>query len=306
LSETASQSTPITNSSVIKKRNELFEKEYQRQESLVTRVEKIKIEVKGPPEDVVLVMNKRLSTPYNCAMHIHQSLLQRAVVAEVNGEPWDMHRPLVDDCTLEFRHFKEADPFVVNKAFWRTGSFLLGYAAERVFKDSFYVELHSWPAPDISSGSFVYDVDLKISNWKPTLDELNTVSMVVRKLCLEDMRFQRMEVDVNLALKMFQDNRFKVEQIPRIASHSVSENTVTLYRLDDHVDISYGPMISSTSQIAKFHVTAAIPVETSCGLLYRIQAVGLPTQIPLNYFAFSVLCDRAKKLNRLPLPKQPA
>ncbi len=36
------------------------------------------------------------------------------MLALVNGEPWDMHRPLEDDCELKFLHFKDEDPHHCN------------------------------------------------------------------------------------------------------------------------------------------------------------------------------------------------
>ncbi|XP_076334115.1 large ribosomal subunit protein mL39-like [Tachypleus tridentatus] len=75
-------------------------------------------------------------------------LTQQSVLAEVNGKLWDMHRPLEENCTLRFLHFKTEDPFQVNKAFWRSCSFLLGLVLEKALRDDFYVELHSWPKPN--------------------------------------------------------------------------------------------------------------------------------------------------------------
>ena len=50
-------------------------------------------------------------------------LMKRSLVAEVDGELWDMHRPLQKDCTLKFFHVKTTDAqqaFLVNKTFWRS------------------------------------------------------------------------------------------------------------------------------------------------------------------------------------------
>ena len=46
---------------------------------------------------------------------LQELLMERSVLALVNGEPWDMHRPLVEDCTLQFLHFKDEDPTVCNE-----------------------------------------------------------------------------------------------------------------------------------------------------------------------------------------------
>lgn len=77
-----------------------------------------------------------------------EMLITRSVLAEVNGQLWDMHRPLEEDCELRLLHFRENDPYHVNKAFWRSCSFMLGAIIEESFKDNIQVNLHSFPAPN--------------------------------------------------------------------------------------------------------------------------------------------------------------
>ena len=60
----------LTNAAVRQKRVEMFENEMRRQVALVTRIEKIKVEYEGLPEKCTLIMNKGLSTPFNCAMRM--------------------------------------------------------------------------------------------------------------------------------------------------------------------------------------------------------------------------------------------
>lgn len=50
-----------------KRQNDLFVTEQKRQKELVGRVEKIEVSYEGTPENATLVMNKNLSTPYDCA-----------------------------------------------------------------------------------------------------------------------------------------------------------------------------------------------------------------------------------------------
>jgi len=61
-------SAGVTNEMVRQKRNEVYGQEKARQLSLISRIEKIEVRHVGPPEDCVLLMNKGLSTPFNCAM----------------------------------------------------------------------------------------------------------------------------------------------------------------------------------------------------------------------------------------------
>ena len=50
------------------KRLSIFEKEYKRQQALISRLEKIEVTYQGlNNEATTLVMNKGVSTPYNCA-----------------------------------------------------------------------------------------------------------------------------------------------------------------------------------------------------------------------------------------------
>ena len=59
-----------------------------------------------------------------------------------------MHRPLKESCTLQLLNFKMIDPYVVNRAFWRSCSFMLGAVMQRTFKDDAGMFLHSFPPPN--------------------------------------------------------------------------------------------------------------------------------------------------------------
>ena len=64
------------------RRSKLFSQEKQRQIDLVKRVEKIKVQYCGAPENVTLYLNKDLSTPFNVAQRMWQSrilLFQKSV-----------------------------------------------------------------------------------------------------------------------------------------------------------------------------------------------------------------------------------
>jgi len=55
---------------------------------------------------------------YYCLMaDIQELLMTRSVLALVNGQPWDMHKPLTEDCELRFLHFKDEDPSLSNKVY---------------------------------------------------------------------------------------------------------------------------------------------------------------------------------------------
>lgn len=79
---------------------------------------------------------------------LNEHIVKNSILAEVNGEIWDMHRPIPTDCTLKLLTMKpdnQQHASLVNKTFWRSCSFLLGNIIENAFKDDIEVILHSFP-----------------------------------------------------------------------------------------------------------------------------------------------------------------
>lgn len=298
----------LSTNEAIERRNHLFTLEKKRQVEKVGRVEKIEVKYKGVPNDCTLILNKDLSTPHDCARHLSEWHAESSALAVIDGSVyWDMHRPLTENCTLQLLNFTVAEPQQVNKAFWRTCSLVLGACATVAFKQSVPVLLHSFPHPDIRSGSFIYDVDLpSLPNWEPTNQELITLSAEYVKIVRQNLPLERLEVGEELALEMFTDNEHKSQQIPSIAS---ANGKVILYRVGNHVDISKGPLIGNTSQIGRVAIPSVHRLEglskEGTKQLYRFQGVALPSGVLINHFAFSILMDRAKKLNSAKSPLIP-
>ncbi|KAK9501048.1 hypothetical protein O3M35_002170 [Rhynocoris fuscipes] len=283
--------------SSIEKQNELFDEECLRQRNAIGRIEKIEVEYEGIPGARKLLLNKGLSTPYNVATHISEWLMRDSALALIDGETlWDMHRPLEDSCTLKLLRFNDEDPFHVNKAFWKFCSFLLGATINNAFLESVKVDLHSFPSPQITSGSFVYDAYLSLPDWKPTPSELRVLSAEMVTLASRELPVERLQVSEDIAKEIFTENRFKQAQIPKIASSSGGQ--ITLYRMGTHIDISKGPLIGNSSLVGRCTITAVHQIQSDDGPLYRFQGVALPRGLMLNHFAYKILEDRAMKLNR--------
>jgi len=287
------------NAAVAARRLKIFEQEQRRQKELVTRVNKISVQYKGQPDHCTLYMNRGLSTPYDCSRHISKMISDRAVLADVDGQLWDMHRPLEGDVEcLQFLHFREWDPYYVNKAFWRSCTLMLGAVFERVFKNSVYVQLCSFPPPNVRSGSFVYDIDLGME-WTPSRDELRVLSGEMVRLSTQEAPFERLSVSEEVASELFRDNRHKAAQVAAVAQSN--EGSVVVYRVGDLVDMSRGPMMAHTGQVGRVSVTAVHRVSQD---LYRVQGVALPKDIRMNHFSYGILEKRSAKLNELRLPDE--
>ncbi|XP_055440403.1 threonine--tRNA ligase, mitochondrial isoform X7 [Bubalus kerabau] len=69
------------------------------------------------------------TTPYQLAQQISSNLADTAVAAQVNGEPYDLERPLETDSDLRFLTFDSAQGKAV---FWHSSTHVLGAAAEQL------------------------------------------------------------------------------------------------------------------------------------------------------------------------------
>ncbi|XP_018343157.1 PREDICTED: 39S ribosomal protein L39, mitochondrial isoform X1 [Trachymyrmex septentrionalis] len=280
-----------------KRRSQLFDEEKRRQRSELGRIEKIEVKYKSAEEEIVMAMNRNISTPYDCARHISESVAKMSAIALVDNQTWDMHRPFTDDCELQLITMRSPQIRMVNYAFWRTCSLILGAVADSAFKDNINLHLHSFPIPNITSGSFTYDVFIDLPDWQPTNSELYAMSALFVKLNNRELLLERLEVPSSIALDMFQDNPFKSQQIPNIVKNS-NNDRVTLYRIGDHVDISKGPMVGNSGLVGRVTVSAIHRLTDGfTDGLYRFQGVALPKGILLNHFAYGILEKRAKKLN---------
>lgn len=67
-------------------------------------------------------------------------------------------------------------------------------------------------------------------------------------------------------------------------SKSELDNLISVYKLGDYVDISKGPMISSTEMIGRFEVTNIFDIETeNYGKIQRVQGISIPAQLQVKF-----------------------
>ncbi|KAF5963040.1 threonyl-tRNA synthetase, partial [Fusarium coicis] len=70
------------------------------------------------------------TTPGAIAKGISKSLFERTVISRVDGELWDLTRPLEKSCKLELLDFEHTEG---KKVFWHSSAHILGEAAEKRF-----------------------------------------------------------------------------------------------------------------------------------------------------------------------------
>uniref|UniRef100_A0A8D0HK12 Large ribosomal subunit protein mL39 n=1 Tax=Sphenodon punctatus TaxID=8508 RepID=A0A8D0HK12_SPHPU len=280
-------------------RNDLFNREKERQLSLNPRIEKIEVKYVGTSHPGSLfVMNKALSTPYNCAMHLSEWHCRKSVLALVDGEVWDMYRPLTKSCEIQFLTFKDENPEEVNKAYWRSCAMILVSVLEQAFKDDYSVNLIRAPEVPVISGAFCYDVvlDSKLDEWKPTEENLRSLTKDTNRVIHKDLPFEVLDVEAKVAFEIFKHNRYKMEIVDQRASQN-SEGLVTLHRCGNFVDISTGPHIPRTNFCSQYEVTAAHNLHTSQSeVIRRFQGISLPFHLKAFHAIWHRLLQRSRRL----------
>jgi len=103
-----------------------------------------------------------------------------------------------------------------------------------------YPEIKFGIGPSIEHG-FYYDIDLKK---KITPDDLDKISQEMVKIIKQDQSFEYKKVKKSEALKIFEDQPYKLELIKELA-----EDEVSVFQVDGFTDLCRGPHIESTGKI---------------------------------------------------------
>ncbi|XP_054649698.1 39S ribosomal protein L39, mitochondrial isoform X2 [Dunckerocampus dactyliophorus] len=297
----------LSTAEALSHRNAVFSREQARQRGLYPRVEKIEVSMQGPGLDgTLLIMNRGMSTPLSCARHLTEHHVTNCVLALVDGELWPLHQPLTHSCTLTLLTFKDSDPTLVNEAYWRSCTALLGQVLETAFKDEFSVQLLSTPEVPVTSGAFLCDVvlDPQLDSWTPTEESLRSLTKGAQQLIVQDLAWEPLEVSPSVALEVFSHSRYKQEEVEQKAAQN-PKGAVMLYRCGDHVMLSGGPLVARTGLCFQYEVTALHTLGPgSWGLHRRAQGLSLPLQLQAHHTVWRKLRQRAEKLVEVQPPEE--
>eukprot|EP00069_Balaena_mysticetus_P001623 bmy_15462T0 len=173
------------------------------------------------------------TTPYQVAAEISQELAESTVIAKVNGELWDLDRPLEGDSTLELLMFEDKEAQAV---YWHSSAHVLGEALELRYGGL----LCCGPPTDCG---FYYDMFLEDRAVSST--ELPALESACKAIIKEQQPFERLEVSKEALLDLFKYNKFKC----RILKERINMPTTTVYRCGPLVDLCKGPHVRHTGKI---------------------------------------------------------
>merc|ERR1719219_3248422 len=209
-----------------------------KQDALVASKEPEEIMVTLPDGKQVPGQSWR-TTPYEVACTISKGLADNSVVAKVDGEGWDLDRPLEKSCSLALIKFDDEEGQAV---FWHSSAHILGEAMERVYG------AHLCYGPPIDGG-FYYD--MWSDEQKVTDSDFKPIEDLVKKIVKEKQPFERLEMKKSDLLEMFKYNEFKV----RILNEKVKTETTTVYRCGPLIDLCRGPHVRHTGKIKAMTLT---------------------------------------------------
>ena len=182
-------------------------------------------------------------TPLDIAGQLSNKLKKVAVAAKVNGELWDLVRPIEADAELEILTFEDAEGKWVYR---HTASHVLAQAVKRLYPEA---KLAIGPAID---NGFYYDFDVEKAF---TQNDFAAIEKEMKKICAENIALERFELPRAEAIKLMEDagEPYKVELIRDLPEDAV----ISFYKQGDFTDLCAGAHLPSTSKLKAFKLTSA-------------------------------------------------
>ncbi|HNT92195.1 MAG TPA: threonine--tRNA ligase [Bacteroidales bacterium] len=223
-------------------------------------------------------------TSHEIARSISSGLAADIYAATVNGELWDLSRPVNTDSTIRFHKWDDAE---AKHAFWHSSAHLMAEALEAL-----------WPGtkfgigPAIENG-FYYDVDP--GEGKVITDaDLPLIEDKMRELAAKNSPIIRTEVTKQEAMDLFtaKGDEYKTELISEL-----EDGTITIYRQGNFTDLCRGPHLPDTSSIKAIKVLSLAGAywrgDEKRKMMTRIYGITFPKQKMLD--EYMVMLEEARK-----------
>src|SRR5580693_7216909 len=176
------------------------------------------------------------SRPIDIARSISPRLADAAIVAKVNGELYDLTRPLESDAALEILTAK--DPAALQVYRHSTAHLLAAAVLE------LYPETKLGIGPPTETG-FFYDFQ---RDTPFTPEDLEKLEKKMAEIQARNLPYERVMTPKEEGLRKYADQKMKVELITEKADNVFSEYTLG----PNFIDFCRGPHVPSTSKIKAF------------------------------------------------------
>lgn len=232
-------------------------------------------------------------TSLEIAESISPRLAQEVLAASVNGETWDLTRPIGHDATVKLLKWEDEEG---RHAYWHSSAHLMAEALQEL-----YPGIKFGIGPAIENG-FYYDVDpgegvvIKESDF-PAIEK----KMLELSAAKEEIR--RQSISKADAVKMFSERNenYKVELI-----NELQDGTITTYTQGSFTDLCRGPHLPNTSYIKAVKILSAAGAywrgDEKRPQLTRLYGITFPKKKMLDEYL--VMLEEAKKRDHRKIGKE--
>ena len=226
------------------------------------------------------------------AKSISEGLARKVLAASINGEVWDITRPINEDATFKLLTWEDAE---AKSTFWHSSAHLMAEAVEAT-----YPGVKFWVGPAIEKG-FYYDMDL--GDRKMSEEDLLTIEKKMNELAKKNSAYQRQEISKSEAIKYFSEkgDEYKLDLL-----QNLEDGGITLYTQGGFTDLCRGPHIPNTSFIKAIKLTSIAGAywkgDEKNKQLTRIYGITFPNQKELDEYI--AMLEEAKKRDHRKLGKE--
>lgn len=231
-------------------------------------------------------------TGQEIAENISPKLAQEALAIGVNGEIWDLTRPIENDATVKIFTWDDEEG---KHAFWHSSAHLMAEALEEL-----YPGIKFGIGPAIENG-FYYDVDAGDTIIKET--DLPQIEEKMKELAARKEPIIRKNISKADALKIFEEkgDEYKIELI-----QDLTDGAITLYSQGNFTDLCRGPHLPDTGKIKAIKLLSVAGAywrgDEKRKQLTRIYGITFPTKKMLDDYL--VLLEEAKKRDHRKIGKE--
>ncbi len=231
-------------------------------------------------------------TGYEVAESISKGLARNALSITLNGEIYDLDRPISIDGEITINTWDSEDG---QYTFWHSSAHLLAEAVQELWPEAKF-----GIGPPIENG-FYYDIDF--GDKSVSKEDLEKIEEKMIELARQKSEFKRKEVGKEEALEYYREkgNEYKIDLI-----EGLEDGEITFYTQGNFTDLCKGPHVPHTGEIKAVKLTNLAGAywrgDVESKQLTRIYGISFPKQKLLNEYINRV--DEAKRRDHKKLGKE--
>ena len=232
-------------------------------------------------------------TGLEIAKSISPRLAKEVLSIAVNGETWDLTRPIHEDASINLYKWEDEEG---KHAFWHSSAHLMAEALEAL-----YPGMKFGIGPSIENG-FYYDVDPGDDVVLRDAD-MPKIEAKMKELARQKNAYVRTDVSKAEALDYFtkKNDEYKLELIDEL-----EDGTITLYKQGEFTDLCRGPHLPSTEGIKAIKILSIAGAywrgDETRKQLTRVYAITFPKQKMLEEYL--VKLEEAQKRDHRKIGKE--